>query len=59
MHPEKQDKLRVELATFCDTDPTYEQLTDGLPYLDAVIREVIRLHTPLQDTTRVVCMLLR
>ena len=54
MHPEKQDKLRAELADFAHKDPTYEQLTNGLPYLDAVAREVIRLHPAVQRTQRVV-----
>lgn len=53
MNPDKQDKLRAELKTFTKVDPTYDDFTNGLPYLDAVVREVIRLH-PLDETTRVV-----
>ncbi|KAL5488445.1 hypothetical protein ACEPAI_6563 [Sanghuangporus weigelae] len=53
LHPEKQDKLRSELAEFTNKDPTYDQFTSGLPYLDAVTREVLRLHPPLSQTGRV------
>ncbi|KAG5634681.1 hypothetical protein H0H81_001121 [Sphagnurus paluster] len=51
-HPEKQTKLREELSQFTDTDPTYEQLTNSLPYLDAVTSESLRLHPPLSTTVR-------
>ncbi|KAL5488446.1 hypothetical protein ACEPAI_6564 [Sanghuangporus weigelae] len=53
LHPEKQDKLRSELAEFTNKDPTYDQFTSGLPYFDAVTREVLRLHPPLAQTGRV------
>lgn len=51
---EKQDKLRIEIAGLGGTDPTWEQLTSGLPYLNAVVHEVLRLHPPVGETTRVV-----
>uniref|UniRef100_P9WEI9 Cytochrome P450 monooxygenase claP n=1 Tax=Ampulloclitocybe clavipes TaxID=56467 RepID=CLAP_AMPCV len=52
--PEKQAKLREELLSqFTSTDPTWEQLTSGLPYLDSVVHEVLRLHPPLGETSRV------
>ncbi|KAG5651864.1 hypothetical protein H0H81_007144 [Sphagnurus paluster] len=51
-HPEKQAKLREELSQFTDTDPTYEQLTNSLPYLDAVVSESLRLHPPVSETHR-------
>ncbi|TFK33700.1 cytochrome P450 [Crucibulum laeve] len=51
--PEKQQKLRDELAEFAGTDPTFDQLTIGLPYLDGVVHEVLRLHPPVLETTRV------
>lgn len=54
-HPDKQDKLRAELEEFGGADPTYDQLTNELPYLNAVCREVLRLHPAVQETTRVVC----
>lgn len=51
--PEKQQKLRDELAQFVGTDPSFDQLSIGLPYLDAVVQEVLRLHPPVTQTTRI------
>ncbi|KAF8166821.1 cytochrome P450 [Pholiota molesta] len=51
--PEKQQKLREELAQFVGSDPTFDQLSTGLPYLDAISQEVLRLHPPVYETTRV------
>ncbi|EIW75879.1 cytochrome P450 [Coniophora puteana RWD-64-598 SS2] len=47
-----QTKLREELSQFTNSDPTYDQLTNSLPYLDAVALEVLRLHGPVFETTR-------
>lgn len=44
--PEAQEKLREELAIYFGDDPTYDDLTNSLPYLDAVTCEVLRLHPP-------------
>jgi cytochrome P450 len=55
--PEKQQKLREELAQFVGSDPTFDQLSTGLPYLDAISQEVLRLHPPVHETTRVVRMI--
>ncbi|KAF8224488.1 cytochrome P450 [Tricholoma matsutake] len=44
-HSEIQQKLRDELAQFSTEDPTWEQLTNGLPFLDAVVCEILRLHS--------------
>ena len=52
--PEKQQKLRDELSQFVGTDPSFDQLSTGLPYLDAVVQEVLRLHPPVTETTRIV-----
>ena len=53
--PDKQQKLREELSQFSGTNPTFDQLSSGLlPYLDAVTQEVLRLHPPIHETTRVV-----
>ncbi|KAF7354652.1 Cytochrome P450 4F12 [Mycena sanguinolenta] len=52
-HPEIQDKLRNELlAEFGGNDPTWDQLVHQLPYLDATVHEVLRLHPPIIDTLR-------
>ncbi|KAF5363712.1 hypothetical protein D9756_001123 [Leucocoprinus leucothites] len=51
---DKQEKLRHELvSTLAGADPSWEQITSGLPYLDAVVHEVLRLHPPVSETTRV------
>ncbi len=44
LHPEAQAKLRTEVteARAASGDLPYEQL-DSLPYLDAVVRETLRL----------------
>ncbi|KAI1792527.1 cytochrome P450 [Ganoderma leucocontextum] len=54
--PETQERLREEMKEeFPNADPTWEQLTNGsgLHYLDAVVHEILRLHAPLNVTTRV------
>ena len=48
-----QTKLRNELLEH-GADPTYDQLSNGLPYLDVVVHEVLRVHPPLVEITRVV-----
>ncbi|KAG2366489.1 cytochrome P450 [Suillus spraguei] len=50
-HPDVQTRLREELLAF-GTDPTYDQLKVNLPYLDAVVHEILRLHPPLGEFTR-------
>jgi len=50
-NPETQIKLRNELLEH-GSDPTYDQLTNGLPYLDAVVHEILRMHAPVRETTR-------
>ncbi|KAH7921980.1 cytochrome P450 [Leucogyrophana mollusca] len=47
-----QDKLREELMQLGRTDPTWDQLTSGLPYLDAVVHEILRLHPPITGMSR-------
>ncbi|PPQ76663.1 hypothetical protein CVT26_013956 [Gymnopilus dilepis] len=51
--PEKQQRLRDELLQAGSSDPTYDRLWSGLPYLDAVAHEILRLHPPVGQTTRV------
>ena len=47
-----QNKLRRELLSIASDTPTMEEL-NGLPYLDAVIRETMRVHAPVPSTFRV------
>jgi cytochrome P450 len=58
-NPEKQTKLREELLEFGVGDPTWDQLVSGLPYLDAVVQEILRLHPPLADSSREVIIAIR
>jgi len=56
-HPDMQVKLREELLAQFPSgtpDPTWDQLTnaESLPYLDAIIHEVLRLHPALPTTIR-------
>ncbi|KAH7927044.1 cytochrome P450 [Leucogyrophana mollusca] len=49
-----QTQLREEIVTqFPGADPTYDQLGAGLPYLDAVVHEILRLHPPVPEFTRI------
>ncbi|KAG2038389.1 cytochrome P450 [Suillus americanus] len=50
-HPDVQSSLREELLVF-GADPTYDQLKANLPYLDAVVHEVLRLHPPVVEILR-------
>ncbi|KAG2364263.1 cytochrome P450 [Suillus spraguei] len=50
-HPDIQTSLREELLAF-GPDPTYDQLKANLPYLDAVVHEILRLHPPIGEFTR-------
>ncbi|KAJ7138856.1 cytochrome P450 [Mycena filopes] len=49
--PDVQNKLRQELLTISTDNPTMEDL-NSLPYLESVVREVMRLHAPLVFTQR-------
>jgi len=54
-NPSFQTKLREELAghfSICG-DPTYDQLNSNLPHLDAMVHEVLRMHPPLWEMTRI------
>lgn len=46
-----QAKLREELLTVGTDNPTMEEL-NALPYLDAVVRETLRVHPPVEATSR-------
>lgn len=51
-HPEVQDKLRAEVSEVLTDTPTYENLV-ALPYLDAIVRETLRVYSPILGTVRV------
>ncbi|KAF5318106.1 hypothetical protein D9619_012269 [Psilocybe cf. subviscida] len=48
---EAQKKLREELLAVDTENPTMDQL-NALPYLDAVVRETLRVHAPVPSTMR-------
>jgi cytochrome P450 len=51
-NPAVQTTLRAEVRT-CQTDmPTMDQL-NALPYLEGVVREVLRLYSPVSSTVRI------
>jgi cytochrome P450 len=52
-HLDVQTRLREELLGF-GADPTHDQLKANLPYLDAVVHEILRLHPPVGEFTRLV-----
>ncbi|KAF9239176.1 cytochrome P450 [Melanogaster broomeanus] len=47
-----QTRLREELLAF-GGDPTYDQLSNNLLYLDAVVHETLRMYPPVREFTRV------
>ncbi|KAG1901360.1 cytochrome P450 [Suillus fuscotomentosus] len=51
-HADVQTRLREELLAF-GPDPTYDQLKANLPYLDAIVHEILRLHPPVPEITRI------
>lgn len=50
--PDVQTKLREELLTLETETPSMDELI-ALPYLDAVVRETLRLHAPVPSTVRI------
>lgn len=52
-NPQVQEKLRQEVNTKLQgADPTWEEITLGLPYLDAVTQETLRVHGPVHNIRR-------
>ncbi|KAH7910386.1 cytochrome P450 [Hygrophoropsis aurantiaca] len=51
-HPEIQAKLREELLGLESETPSMDALS-VLPYLDGVVRETLRIHSPVPSTIRV------
>ncbi|EJU01814.1 cytochrome P450 [Dacryopinax primogenitus] len=52
LSPRVQDKLRLELQQASEEAPCMEELS-ALPYLDAVLKESLRLWCPVRSTVRV------
>ena len=50
--PEIQTKLREELLSVDTDTPSMDELM-ALPYLDAVVRETLRVHSPVPSTERI------
>ncbi|KAN0097939.1 Cytochrome P450 [Tylopilus felleus] len=50
--PEVQIKLREELVSVDTETPSMDQLM-ALPYLDAFVRETLRVHSPVVNTLRI------
>ncbi|KAJ7246829.1 cytochrome P450 [Mycena haematopus] len=50
-NPAAQNKLREELLTLSTDNPTMDEL-NSLPYLEAVVREMMRVHAPVVHTQR-------
>ncbi|WVQ81330.1 hypothetical protein IAT38_003453 [Cryptococcus sp. DSM 104549] len=51
LHPESQTRLREEVLAIPDDRPSLETL-NTLTYMDAVVREVLRLYAPAPSTIR-------
>ncbi|KAF7340564.1 Cytochrome P450 [Mycena sanguinolenta] len=52
INPIVQKKLREELLAVPTENPTLEEL-NALPYLDSVIRETLRVHSPVSHVGRI------
>jgi cytochrome P450 len=50
--PDVQTKLREELLSVSTETPSMDELS-ALPYLDAVVRETLRLHSPVPSSIRI------
>ncbi|XXG81726.1 hypothetical protein AAC387_Pa09g2298 [Persea americana] len=46
-HPNVQSKLQDEISNILEGNPLTESDLDRLPYLQAVVKETLRLHTPI------------
>ncbi|KAH7904546.1 cytochrome P450 [Hygrophoropsis aurantiaca] len=51
-HPDKQRRLREEVMTVA-AGPSYDDVQANLPYLDAVVREVLRIHPAAPSMERI------
>ncbi|KAG8969024.1 hypothetical protein FRB90_010771, partial [Tulasnella sp. 427] len=50
-NPKVQERLRAELLAFPHDNPSMEEL-NGLQYLDWVVREALRVYSPVEITSR-------
>ena len=50
-HKDAQTKLREEILNISTENPTMDDL-NGLPYMDAIIRETLRLYPALASILR-------
>ncbi|KAJ7028058.1 cytochrome P450 [Mycena alexandri] len=55
VHQDMQSKLRAEIFSVQSDSPTYDELNE-LPYLEAVIKESMRLRPSVEYTSRVAAM---
>ena len=51
-HPDKQDKLAQEVAAFGERCPQYDDLQDSFMYVDAALKEAMRLYPPVTFAIR-------
>ncbi|KZO98276.1 cytochrome P450 [Calocera viscosa TUFC12733] len=51
-NPEAQDKLRAELSLVAEEAPSMDDL-NALSYLDMVVKESLRFHSPVHGTLRI------
>ncbi|KAF8203491.1 cytochrome P450 [Mycena galopus ATCC 62051] len=51
LHPSVQSKLRAELLSIATDDPSMDEL-NSLPYLENVVREVMRVYPPVAFSRR-------
>ncbi|EJU01811.1 cytochrome P450 [Dacryopinax primogenitus] len=51
-NPEIQEKLRAELSQVSEEAPSMDEV-NALPYLDMVVKESLRFHSPVHGTMRV------
>lgn len=51
LNPAHQERLRNEVSA-SPSDPSFDELHSGLPFLDAVINETLRVHPPVLQIHR-------
>jgi cytochrome P450 len=56
INPSLQQQLREEVSTA--GDPSFDDLNQGFPILDAFVNETLRIHPPIIENHHVVSQLL-